>query len=90
MAAVDVSRLITALTIGQTFTVRTGVTIRIDGVRRTGPAGADVVIMGAITKNGLAYNPPGGWPIVWTAPPPNTSNADALVGAEAMLSDLVP
>lgn len=91
MAALDATNIIQALSdyIGQSVTLKSGVTIRVDSVRRTGPDGGDVVIMGEITRDGVTYNPPGGWPIVWSSGI-GATKAEALQAAKDMLAGLVP
>lgn len=91
MAALDIDRLITALAtrIGQDFTLRSGVTIRITSVRRSGADGGTLVIFGSITKDGVAHVPAGGWPIIWTAAKGGANTTEAAENARAMLDGLV-
>lgn len=90
MAALDIDRLITALStrIGQDFTLRSGVTINIASIRRSG-AGDALVIFGTITKAGVGYVPAGGWPIIWTNARGGVNGAEAAENARAMLDALV-
>lgn len=90
MAALDIDRLITALStrIGQDFTLRSGVTINIASIRRGG-SGDTLVIFGSITKAGVTYVPAGGWPIIWTNARGGANGAEAAENARAMLDALV-
>lgn len=91
MAATDIDRLITAITqkIGQDFTLRTGVTINVSSVRRSGATGDTLVIFGTITKGGQSYTPAGGWPIIWVNADGGANGAEAAENARAMLDALV-
>lgn len=91
MAVLDVTTLIAAAAsrYGQEINLKSGVTVRIDSVRRAGD-GDTLVIMGRFLKNGVEYVPSGGWPIVWVHPGPNYTNSTALAALQAILADLVP
>ncbi len=91
MAATDIDRLITAITqkIGQDFLLRSGVTINISSVRRSGASGDALVIFGTLTKDGQVYTPAGGWPIVWVNAKGGANGAEAAENARAMLDGLV-
>lgn len=92
MAAIDADRLLNAITqrIGQDFTLRSGVTINVSSVRRTGSAGDSLIIFGTIIRAGIEYVPPGGWPIIWTNARGGANAAEAAENARAMLDGLVP
>ncbi len=91
MAAIDIDRLITAVSqkIGQDFLLKSGVTINVSSVRRSGASGDTLVIFGTIMKDGQAYVPAGGWPIVWVNAKGGANGAEAAANAQAMLADLV-
>ena len=91
MAAIDADWIIQALSdyLGQDVTLKTGVTVNVSSVRRSGPDGGTVVIVGTITKDGQEWRPAGGWPIVWTEGVASTKQ-EALQAARDMLANLVP
>lgn len=90
MAVLDVTTLINAAIghYGQEINLKSGVTVRIDSVRRAGD-GNVLVIMGRFLKDGVEYVPAGGWPVVWANPGPNFTNATALAALQSILADLV-
>lgn len=91
MAVLDVTTLINSAIghYGQEINLKSGVSVRIDSVRRAADGGT-LVIMGRFLKDGVEYVPAGGWPVVWTNPGPNYTTATALAALQALLADLVP
>lgn len=92
MATSDVNTLILLVrgVYGQLRTVRSGVTVRIDSIRRSGADGNVAVLFGQLTKDGVEAIPTGGWPAQWGNPGPNLTAATALAALDQFFSDLVP
>jgi hypothetical protein len=88
MGIIDVNRLLEALVVGQTYNVRSGVTIRIDSARRAGD-GTTLILFGEITKDGQVWVPPGGWPIIWISPTGGATTNEARAIALVMLDGLI-